>query len=144
MLVEEIDYARLTAYIDGEGTIAIAKQPVKKGRVSNSYRLLMMVSNTEKKLPNWCKAHFGGSVHTSRNDVRPGRKKLYQWVIGTHDSAKLLEKIKPYLIIKRDQAELGLEFYEKCIKRHPSGKRVPLWLAKQREEYFERMKELHE
>ena len=57
---------------------------------------------------------------------------------------KLLKEIKPYLMLKKQQAELGLEFYDKCGIENKYGRAgIPAWLNRRREEYRKKMKELN-
>jgi hypothetical protein len=49
--------------------------------------------------------------------------------------------MRPYLVIKGEQADLGIEFQQMKIKRMKS--KVPGWLNIKREEHFQKMKSLH-
>lgn len=142
---EDINYARLAAYVDSDGTIGIAKQPGRKKWRTQRYVLRLVVSNTRRELPEWCLNTFNCGSIQSNHGKRFGDKTLYHWVVGSRDTVKLLEKIKPYLIIKREQADLGLEFYDKCVKGGNKYGRggVSMWMVKRREEYHQKMKELH-
>ncbi|MCK4669539.1 hypothetical protein KAT21_05420 [Candidatus Bathyarchaeota archaeon] len=138
---EKEKLAYLAGIIDGEGTIAIAKAKIKEGRKNHLYSLRMSAANSDKGLVDWLKENFGGSIHILREE-EGNHKKGYQWVLGSKDTYKLLKGMKDYLVIKKEQADIGIEFYKKTIW-HVSGERVPIWLNTKREEYFQRMKDLH-
>ena len=137
--MEEWKLAYLAGIIDGEGTITIAKSKIRKGRKNHLYSLRMSVGNSDKRLIDWLKENFGGSIHIMREGH--GRK-FYQWTLGSKDTYRLLKEIKKYSIIKEEQADIGIEFYKKTLRRN-SGERVPMWLNKKREELFQKMKDLH-
>lgn len=136
---EKEKIAYLAGIIDGEGTIAIAKQKIRESRKNHLYSLRMSVGNSDKRLIDWLKENFGGSIHIMKEGH--GRK-FYQWTLGSKDTYKLLKEMKDYLVIKKEQADIGIEFYKKTL-RHNSGERVPMWLSTKREELFQKMKDLH-
>ncbi len=139
--MEREKIAYLAGIIDGEGTIAITKQKPRTGRRNHLYSLRMIVGNTDKKLVDWLVENFGGSCHILREPEGNWRR-AYQWVLGSRETYRLLKEMKEYLVIKREQAEIGMEFYRDTLKRATKG-RVPLWLNCKREEYFQKMKSLH-
>ena len=100
----EVDWARLAAYIDGEGSIFIAK------RTPRCLVLGVVVYNTDARLASWLKQTFGGSVTQSLYGKR--EKFMFRWDARSRDAVSILEKALPYFIIKREQAEKALEFGE--------------------------------
>lgn len=91
------DYARLAAYIDGEGCI----------RISRSGELVIRIANTDIRLPMWCKATFSGftGIHSKGNGKW---KPAYFWGITGNAASFILKQCLPYFIIKREQAELAI------------------------------------
>ena len=139
--MEESKIAYLAGIIDGEGTIVIAKGKIRKGRKNHLYSLRLQVGNSERRLIDWLQENFGGSVHILRK--KKGKKRpAWQWVLGSQDTYKLLKEMKYYLVIKEEQADIGIKFYERTLSHKPGGK-VPVWLNEKREELFQRMKDLH-
>ena len=51
----------------------------------------MQVANSDKRLIDWLKENFGGSIHITREGH--GRK-FYQWTLGSKDTYRLLKEIK--------------------------------------------------
>ena len=137
--MEESKIAYLAGIIDGEGTITIAKSKVRKGRKNHLYSLRMQVANSDKRLIDWLKENFGGSIHIMREGH--GRK-FYQWTLGSKDTYRLLKEIKKYSIIKGEQADIGIKFYQRTLSHKP-GRKVSMWLNEKREELFQEMKDLH-
>jgi len=104
----EIDYARLAAYIDGEGSIRIYKRK-SKGCTNPNYRMEIRVYNTDVRLVRWCKETFGGSISGARSKGPGCRPELY-WVSHTSIAEELLVLCRPYLLIKGERADLALAF----------------------------------
>ncbi len=104
-VVNKIDWARLAAFIDGEGTIHIASN----GQVPKHLGLKVAISNTDPRLLAWLKERFGGSVSflKSRSDKW---KDAYVWTASSAHAEEILKKCKKYLIIKGEQANLALAF----------------------------------
>lgn len=90
--------------IDGEGTITLY---VHGGIVTP----LTDISNNHKGLITWLRKHLGGGTGYTQTDTRGNRRPTYH-VKFTRllDVKALLEQILPYLIAKKKQAELVLEY----------------------------------
>lgn len=109
--VSQVDWARLAAYIDGEGCIRIAATNRKQSPRREILYLEVTITNTDLRLTAWLKATFGGSVYLSKPNY--GKAKwapAAAWVVSTRHAAALLEYCLAYFIIKRDQAEVALAF----------------------------------
>jgi hypothetical protein len=121
--VSQIDWARLAAYIDGEGCILIAKRQCKDWPRPYLY-LDVRVTGTDPRLIEWCKDNFGGSVHTSQHhhsNPKGNWAPCFYWVVGCRQANHILENCLPYFIIKREQAEVALAFQRTLGKQ---GKKV--------------------
>lgn len=124
----EIDWARLAAYIDGEGSIFIReRKPTERDRRTGTIRghlLSLSICNCDPRLISWCKETFGGgcayqakpdSPNVSAKYQRP-RRAQFQWIIGQAKAAYILDKCMPYFILKKEQAEVALAF-QKTVSR---------------------------
>ena len=138
---EKLSY--FAGIIDGEGTITIYRQIYKSG-YEPTYGMRLLVSSTDMILLEWCKENFEGTIQTIRCG-EANHRDTYQWVLGMKKTRRVLLKVMPYLLIKQKQAELVLEFYEKC-KRGQSrvGSYVPLWLRHKQEDYHRQIKAMHQ
>jgi hypothetical protein len=122
-LVSQIDWARLAAYIDGEGYIGIANQvhrPPFQGRGRYAYATII-VANTDPRLSEWLYKNFGGSVQQRKaNPLFKGKptnwKACFSWVLCNQRASLVLQHAMPYFIIKREQAELAIAFQATCIR----------------------------
>ena len=60
----EMDYARLAAYIDGEGCISTGASRAKNWKRESVY-VNLSVHNTDCRLIDWCAERWGGRVYTT-------------------------------------------------------------------------------
>ena len=100
----------LAGLLDGEGCIMIAKSK-RQGKKNYEYCLRVFVSNSHLLGLQEVQKYFGGWL----NEVKPDKNRFSQnrcwrlWWNGK-SGANLLEQLKPYLVIKKRQAELALQF----------------------------------
>lgn len=105
-----IDWARLAAFIDGEGHIAVRTQkPQKLGRTRRHF-LEIKISNTDIRLMAWLKSTFGANFYLQ--PMVDGRKPVYQWIVNSCKAEEILRQCLPYFVIKRQHAEIGIAFQE--------------------------------
>lgn len=101
MRVSEKAYA--AGIIDGEGCIT-----------GNRSGLRVVVSTTTVEMVEWLEERFGGAICTMRK--QPPRRDQWQWSIYGRNASRFLDTILPYLVVKRDQAELGI-LLDNCSTR---------------------------
>lgn len=102
--------------IDGEGSFSISKQYSRRKDIYNTkvkkcwHRLRIQICNTNKEVLYWFKETFGGLVFETKPTVTG--KPVYHWNLGIveQNTENFLLAIIPYLIIKKQQALLALEF----------------------------------
>jgi hypothetical protein len=108
-----VDIGYVAGLVDGEGTVTITQQTKYKKQTSQ-YRTWVYIVNTYKPLIELLKRDLGGStdVNYDRKRITALRKKpLHRWRVMSHsDVKKILEMVLPYLVVKRRQAELVLQF----------------------------------
>lgn len=112
----EISY--MAGVVDSDGCISIGKM---KGRfnktqrtVNPRYVLTLIVTNTNVDLMEWLVKKFEGRMK-SRKKVKPNHKTTWNWVLDHGKALHTLRLIKPYLIVKKEQAKTGIEFIEKWV-----------------------------
>ncbi len=117
--LEALAYA--AGIMDGEGTIEInVKNPKKGGYGQKSpwHYLRVSVANTDVGLIYWFQRNFGGAVGKPRRSSRGGRKSILTWAIVSKQASDFLKLVLPYLMVKKRQAELGVDFHDtKCGKK---------------------------
>ncbi len=110
----------LAGIIDGEGTLRINKTTSasslahrKATELGAIYSPVIGVGMVDRRVPELLAEHLGGSVREER--VRNGqRRSIWRWTITSRPKAiAVLQLLTPLLIVKREQAELLLDF---CLK----------------------------
>jgi hypothetical protein len=119
-----LPWSVLAMCIDCEGCITIGFNRWKGTPNSNGiYNMEISVINTDRRLMDWLVSNFGGRYTSSEHKDHPEWKIRYQWrVTGRNNREKVLLGIIPYLILKREQAKLALEFiripkYERNVEQ---------------------------
>lgn len=149
--LSEFDKGWLAAGIDFEGYISICKA-VSKKRIR--YGLYVGISCTHKGIIEEAKRKVGlGSIRKYQPEayINKGYKPCYHWYIQSNQALAFLKQIEPYLIIKREQAKLAIQFQEKFSKlksichkgrkpRQPFPKEIWDW----KEFCYLKMKELNQ
>jgi hypothetical protein len=98
--------AYIAGLIDGEGCIGIYR---KKNR-GNFIQLT--VANTDAEVLEWFRGMVhGNSIRCLKGSLDRG-KDCYQLIIDRRRAYAVLQRILPYLRIKRKQAELAVKFKE--------------------------------
>lgn len=136
-MTDKTKWSYLAGLFDGEGSITICRRSGFDKRVGRSYPAFIFtiqITNTNLTLMKWLITNFGG-VYYSANATRPEHwKPSYQWrVKGRKNEEQMLLSVLPYLVIKREQALLGLEYVRMLDVKDPV----------KREELMLRLRELN-
>jgi hypothetical protein len=116
-----MDDSYVAGLIDADGSIIISKTiGTNKASVSPWYRLIVQVTNVYRPVLEMLEQEYGGWVLDKPLTIGSffTRRLHYNWSIGSDPAVRLLERIKPHLIIKRSQAELAIEFWKKRTVSH--------------------------
>ena len=110
-------FVYVAGIIDGEGCLIISKSD--RGSYDNYYGRIH-VKNTDRRLMKWLVEHFGGNIHVHK----PKSEKhsiAYSWYFSGNAKSKeiFLLAIMPYLIIKREQAKVLVEFFRLSEQKCP-------------------------
>jgi hypothetical protein len=123
--IPETDLAYAAAILDGEGSIIIQhykQDRWKNGNIYNVYGLRVTVSMVSDKIPLWLKERFGGNIQF-RKKPNDRWKDQHCWCIYASNAGKFLELVMPYVLLKVEQAKLGILFTSE------KGKRDNAWRA---------------
>jgi hypothetical protein len=101
---QSADLAYLAGIIDGEGSFALH---YSKSR--SRMHVQLQIGNTDLRLMDWIRTKFGGSVTPERRTSSKW-KLMFRWVAQSDTLSHLTRAVLPYLIVKRQQAELLLAF----------------------------------
>jgi len=106
--VDAIEWARLAAFLDAEGTIRIGESKYASGR--HIYANIQ-IANTDPRLGLWLTSLFGGGMSwvTPKN---PRHKRSFVWGCSSRHAEFIVRRVRPYLIMKGEQADLLLALRE--------------------------------
>lgn len=93
---------------DGEGHVGITV--TKNGRGEPYHRLMVNVTNTNLEVIQWLFERFDGCIHNPRYFAQETWREAHRWTASDGRAMRFLEEIQPFLIIKKEQARLGIEF----------------------------------
>ena len=128
--------AYMAGLIDGEGTICI----VKRNDSGSRYVARLAVVNCDKRIVEWIEAHFGPYIYTVRRSDprrRADHRELHVYEAKAEHAENILRAVLPYLVVKREQAELFFKFRRTFIGGLNGG--VPVHIVAQRKALHEQM-----
>lgn len=109
-----VELAYLAGIIDGEGTIGLhERQGIGEKK---RWCIRFIVTNTDFRLIQWLIDNFGGNFYKKTPKVAKW-KVSYVWTIyDTKKCYDLIKKIKPYLVLKNEQADVVIKFQDSLMK----------------------------
>jgi len=122
---DKATYGYLAGILDGEGHITITRGTIKGRKVDGSdcvnYVCTVGVRNTDKRLMTWLQQRFGGNIYPNKpSKNRPNWKTSFNWqLFGNKNLELLLLAVLPYLQLKKEQANIALEFLRLRGERFP-------------------------
>lgn len=124
----ELELSYIAGLIDGEGTIAV--------NFDNELglRLIMYFGSTNKEVVAWVKSKLGTGGYTEyrKENLGENNKPFYSCYWGSKKSLEILKAIKPYLIIKKEHAEVALQYpmvaSSKGISKEEEEMRAWCWM----------------
>jgi hypothetical protein len=111
----DTNYAWAAGFFDGEGCVSVVLYRER-------FMMRLYVGNTDVRPLYIFKGLFGGSIG-ARGAKIPNAKPAYYWQATSQQALTALREMLPYLVVKRGQAELALQFGELI---RPRGGNVPL------------------
>ncbi len=108
----------LAGIIDGEGYVGVMKRKRYDDLSKKHYQAVIKVIMTDKELITWLKESFGGSFEVRKFDNFKW-KTSYGWTMRGQKTKPILEKVLPYLRVKKQQAIYCLQLLkiQEKIKR---------------------------
>jgi hypothetical protein len=116
MEVEKLAY--IAGIVDGEGSIMIMRcaskafmaQRAKRGSAQPHYHPSVRIGMQNRSALDLIVETFGfGKVYQEK--AKPGRKPMFRFQIRSRDDVRnFLTPIMPYLLVKKEQAKLAIQF----------------------------------
>jgi hypothetical protein len=122
--IKATDWAKLAAYIDGEGNITINETWEKRNKYGRQDRkrntLMVSVHNTDARMLVWCKSTFGvGFIHLKQKHdfslppaegKRVYKRSCWTWTCCSKEAEAILRGCRQYFTIKGEQADVAFAF----------------------------------
>jgi hypothetical protein len=103
----------LAGIIDGEGYVGIRKCNKKNdGSLIPEYKPTVVICNTNYNLMVFLKENFNGSICKKNKGLKVLWKQSYSFEFNRTEIKRILPKIIPYLIIKKEQAEMVMNLFK--------------------------------
>jgi len=143
------DKAYFAGLFDGEGCITIKRTAPRGRQRTHTYIFSLSIEMADPRpIKAVCQAfNLNLTYNTSRHLKNPSKHRyMYVAQIGRQAGIKILKTLLPYLIAKREEAELAIEFYERCFPPHLINGRnrrpVPKKLLVLRHRYYAHLRQL--
>jgi len=102
--MSKLTAAYMAGYIDGEGYLGIMKSNRHPTTVAPTYMPVIKVTSTDESIIIWFKESFGG--HMDKRVFVGNSKDAYTWTLTGQKLKRFIEKVYPYLKLKKPQADL--------------------------------------
>ena len=148
-----IDINYVAGLFDGEGFVRIERQtfaskhtkwhdsrvnfyPTQKaGHIR--FVVYAGINMTDPRSVRLVYERFGGYFKSPRKPSKPTHRPLHAWIVASRFAYRFLVEVMPYLIIKREEADLAIEFQEHIMNRGGS-KRHCGWMSEEEIAYRNR------
>lgn len=103
----------IAGLFDGEGHVSIT---VTQREGQTDPKLCVKLTNTHLPVMEMFKEQYGGTFYLQKKSEEH-HLQVYQLSLNVTESKKFLSEILPYLVIKKRQAEIALEFSSTIYRR---------------------------
>jgi hypothetical protein len=108
MSTDPVVLAYAAGLFDGEGCVLIVKWYSKKNKRSY-HRLDVSLGQKDPRPVVWMRQHFGGRIAHPPSTSWKGNT-FCTWIINNKAAGEFIALIRPYLILKGEQADVALAF----------------------------------
>lgn len=118
--LSDVDAAYIAGFLDGEGSIMII------GR-ADAFMLRVSFANNKRNVLEWIREKTGVGNVTEKSRENQNHATSYMLLINSNAANSLLKQVSKYLIIKKEQSLLAMEFFGNL--RTPKLKSEREWQA---------------
>jgi hypothetical protein len=140
----EINWARLAAYIDGEGSVNLTPRRTNTGGTI-TLCAKVVVANTDFRLAHWLSENFGMKYRCDSARENHLRWKPCFWATACgYRACWIARNAMPWLLLKAEQAKVLLEHQETIGSfERGSGVKTPIDILEYRNKLRNRLHELN-
>lgn len=131
----------IAGFFDGEGSVNVGRV----GKTWNHFVLNVQVTNNKPAVLDEIHSRWGGSLGLyRRKGPNNNSSPTWMWNITAKNATQFLEELTPHLVLKKEQARLGLELL-RSIREFRGGRHrpIPFDIANYREDIWKQMKVLN-
>lgn len=140
-LMKKTELAWAAGIVDGEGCVTISHVPAKrqKGCLNDRHALYLKVTMGDKPTVDRLHKLFGiGSVQIN---IQKKYNTAWSWLCCSRDAGIALRKLLPYLVTKRAETLLAIEF--DALPLYPGGShQVPQHILIKRHKLYEKVRNM--
>jgi len=117
--IEEIKLAYLSGVLDGDGSFSIIKRTscmASENRRIPRYRPCLQMYNLSKDMTIALRDNLGGNIGIRHKQQEDWQDQSYWYCVGIKSCEIALEKLMPYLVVKKEMAQNLLKFVKKGIE----------------------------
>jgi len=108
----DVEKGFIAGIIEGEGSIGVCmRKKTVKGKLYTNYQCVIQVANTSLDLIKYVKKLIGGEITFTKMEGN-AKDVHHLHISGKKRIMTILRMIKPYLISKKKQCELMMNFYK--------------------------------
>lgn len=124
--------------IDGEGSIVVSRSGVGKFQLQ-----VQVIATSQAMIECICAIAGDGHVY-SYPGHQPRSRSTWRWTIRNHRAAAFLVRVLPFLVVKVEQATLGIDFASGMAHHGGgTGRHLEAPEVNRRADIYARMKELN-
>lgn len=102
------DLGYAAGFIDGDGCISIYLR-TKSSSLVPLFNVQLMANGVDERPLVRLQSLFGGVIHLKARNGPLGRRPIYCWVIQGKEAVESISILLPFLVLKREQAELAIK-----------------------------------
>lgn len=100
----------LAGMLDADGCVGVARSLSRSGVYKYDFRIRVIITNTNYDLICWLKEITGvGHSHFTSYKYKPTWSSVHRFQVTNSPARELLTEILPYLIVKKERAEMALK-----------------------------------
>jgi hypothetical protein len=122
------DLAYTAGLFDGEACFTVEAPGIQANGRRKAGRVRIMVGMTTPDVLRWLKETYGGGFYAKKARVQ-GSKPVHLWCLSGRSAGMLLEKLRPFLRVKQEAADIAIAFHRRQLGRPGAWKLDPTYVA---------------
>jgi len=108
--LKDVDWSYIAGFVDADGSIGIERRKRASGEVGYSVKLY--ITNADRETMDWLVTNLNGSVYLTNRNSPKHHQTMWRWVVRGKKAGPIIQKLLPYLHLKKKRAEIAMRFIE--------------------------------